>query len=149
MSDDQGGECVPCQCDFKICSDCFTDAMVTGDRMCPGCKEPYEVHHEAVVAHDLHEEDHVVGNPKLERRLSLIDSTEPKSMKKQTSDLNLFKTKGNYGYGNAVRTKNDSDDEAGGDFVLLKSIQSRPITRKLNISATILNPYRYSFFFSS
>ncbi|TXG58562.1 hypothetical protein EZV62_016391 [Acer yangbiense] len=143
MSDDQGRDCVPCQCDFKICSDCFRDAMVTGDRLCLGCKEPYEVHHEAVVAHyDLQEEDHVVGNPKLERRLSLIDSTEPKSMKNQTFDLTLFKIKGNYGYGNAMRTKNDSDDEAGVDFELLKSIQSRPITRKLNISATILSSYR-------
>ncbi|KAK1562284.1 hypothetical protein Q3G72_009388 [Acer saccharum] len=143
MSHDQGRECVPCQCDFKICSDCFRDAMVIGDRLCLGCKEPYEVHHEAVVAHDdLQEEDHVVGNPKLERRLSLIDSTEPKSMKNQTFDLTLFKTKVNYGYGNAMRTKNNSDGEAGGDFELLKSIQSRPITRKLNISATILSSYR-------
>ncbi|KAK4833631.1 hypothetical protein QYF36_008442 [Acer negundo] len=42
--------------------------MVTGDKLCLGCKEPYEVHYEAVVAHDdLQEEDHVVGNPKLEK----------------------------------------------------------------------------------
>ncbi|KAK3226446.1 hypothetical protein Dsin_006308 [Dipteronia sinensis] len=113
--------------------------MATGDRMCPGCKEPYEVHHEAVVAHDnLQEEDHVVGNPKLESRLSLIDSTEPKSMKNQTFDLNLFKTKGNYGYGNAMRTKNDSDDEAGSDFELLKNTEKEPALITSNTILSIL-----------
>ncbi|KAL5809378.1 hypothetical protein ACOSQ3_030069 [Xanthoceras sorbifolium] len=147
MNDKQGRQRVPCACDFKICRDCFRDAMVTGDRICPGCKEPYEVYEEAAVALDDDvQEDHVVGNPKLERRLSLINSTEPKLSGNQTIDLFLFETKGNYGYGNAMWTKNESHDEVGGDFELLKSIQSRPITRKLNISATILSSYRFLVF---
>ncbi|PKA62428.1 Cellulose synthase-like protein D4 [Apostasia shenzhenica] len=42
MTDERGNDIHPCECRFKICRDCYLDALKdTGN--CPGCKEPYRV----------------------------------------------------------------------------------------------------------
>jgi len=41
MHDEHGVDILPCECDFKICEDCYIDAVELGDGMCPGCKAPY------------------------------------------------------------------------------------------------------------
>nr|CAD1831027.1 unnamed protein product [Ananas comosus var. bracteatus] len=41
MSDERGIDILPCECDFKICAECFGDAVKAGG-ICPGCKEPYK-----------------------------------------------------------------------------------------------------------
>ncbi|KAA8528901.1 hypothetical protein F0562_033611 [Nyssa sinensis] len=38
MSDERGKDILPCECDFKICRDCYVDAVRTGDGICPGCE---------------------------------------------------------------------------------------------------------------
>ncbi|KAI3724342.1 hypothetical protein L2E82_36114 [Cichorium intybus] len=42
MSNERGADILPCECDFKICRDCYLDAIKTGDGICPGCKEQYK-----------------------------------------------------------------------------------------------------------
>lgn len=126
MRDDKGVEFVACQCDFKLCRECFHDVIITGDRICPGCKEPYELNGKAPFR-----------ELEPERKTSSTDNS---------IDV-LFKTNGTYGYGNAIWTKKvGDDDEDGFDFNLMKTVQSRPITRKLNVSATVLSSYRYNLF---
>ena len=157
MSDERGNDILPCECDFKICRDCYVDAVKSGNGICPGCKEPYKNTEmdEIAVEH---------GRPlplppprtmsKSERRLSLMKST--KSMR-GVGDFDhnrwLFETKGTYGYGNAIWPKdgvagngNDKDDEV----VEPKEFMNkpwRPLTRKLQIRAAVISPYRYDLCF--
>jgi hypothetical protein len=159
MSDERGVDILPCECDYKICRDCYIDAVKTGDGMCPGCKEPYKNTELDELAVDN-------GRPlplpapggvsKMERRLSLMKSTKSALMRSQTGDFDhnrwLFETKGTYGYGNAIWPKEGNFGSAKGDDVVepteLMSKPWRPLTRKLKIPAAILSPYRYhSFFF--
>ena len=42
MSDERGDDILPCECDFKICAECFVDAVKNAGAVCPGCKEPYK-----------------------------------------------------------------------------------------------------------
>ncbi|PKI68146.1 hypothetical protein CRG98_011445 [Punica granatum] len=42
MRDENGQEIVPCGCDFKICKECYRDAMMIYDEICPGFRESYE-----------------------------------------------------------------------------------------------------------
>lgn len=154
MSDERGNDILPCECDFKICRDCYLDVIKTGDGICPGCKEPYKTT-------DLDEAMENVralpqlpppsGMSRMERRLSLMKSTKSALMRSQTGDFDhnrwLFETKGTYGYGNAIwpkegRFENGKDD----DFVEPTELVNkpwRPLTRKLKIPAAILSPYRY------
>ena len=160
MSNERGEDILPCECDFKICRDCYVDAVKTGDGICPGCKEPYK-------ATDLDEKavdnngplplPPNVGTSKMERRLSLMKSTKSVLMRSQTGDFDhnrwLFETKGTYGYGNAIWPKegefgNENGDGVGEPSELLNK-PWRPLTRKLNISAAILSPYRYNNFLCS
>ncbi|PSR91608.1 Cellulose synthase-like protein [Actinidia chinensis var. chinensis] len=157
MSDERGEDILPCECDLKICRDCYLDAVKTGDGICPGCKEPYK-------ATDLDDQavDNSrplplppnVGTSKMERRLSLMKSTKSVLMRSQTGDFDhnrwLFETKGTYGYGNAIWPKegefgNENSDGVGEHSELLNK-PWRPLTRKLNISAAILSPYRLLIF---
>ncbi|CAA2968067.1 cellulose synthase D3 [Olea europaea subsp. europaea] len=153
MSDERGNDILPCECDFKICRDCYLDVIKTGDGICPGCKEPYKTT-------DLDEAMENVralpqlpppsGMSRMERRLSLMKSTKLALMRSQTGDFDhnrwLFETKGTYGYGNAIwpkegRFENGKDD----DFVEPTELVNkpwRPLTRKLKIPAAILSPYR-------
>ena len=155
MSDERGMDILPCECDFKICRDCYLDAVKTGDGICPGCKEQYK-------AMDL---DEVVENgrplplpppvemSKMQRRLSLMKSTKSVLMRSQTGDFDhnrwLFETSGTYGYGNAIWPKggglgNGKDDDVVEPSELMNK-PWRPLTRKLRIPAAIISPYRYIF----
>ncbi|XP_052210061.1 cellulose synthase-like protein D3 isoform X2 [Diospyros lotus] len=157
MSDERGEDILPCECDFKICRDCYVDAVKTGDGICPGCKEPYKTSDL-----DQNEDDNSrplplppnAGMSKMERRLSLMKSTKSVLMRSQTGDFDhnrwLFETKGTYGYGNAIWPKegdfeNDNGDGVGEPSELLNK-PWRPLTRKLKIPAAIISPYRLLIF---
>ncbi|VAI68780.1 unnamed protein product [Triticum turgidum subsp. durum] len=166
MSDERGQDILPCECDFKICAECFGDAVKNAGALCPGCKEPYKA---------TEMEDLVGGGAdggarptlslppppggapasRMERRLSIVRSQKAMT-RSQTGDWDhnrwLFETKGTYGYGNAIWPKeNDADNGGGGggghggpdgqppEFT---SKPWRPLTRKLKIPAGILSPYR-------
>lgn len=164
MTDERGLDILPCECDYKICRDCYRDVLRVGEGICPGCKEPYKEEQEM-------QEDPspttVVNNQqalplppgagaagsKMERRLSLMKSgTLGRS---QANDFDhaqwLFETKGSYGYGNAMWPKdseNDASSGSGSDWMagdpnVFHEKPWRPLTRKLSISAAILSPYRY------
>ncbi|KAL6183707.1 hypothetical protein ACLB2K_045118 [Fragaria x ananassa] len=150
VTDERGLDIVPCECDYKICMDCFRDAVRNGDHMCPGCKEPYrELDVTEYAVHNRKQYQQQMS--KTERRMSLMKST--KVMGRQSSEFDhnkwLFETKGSYGYGNAIWPKVDvegSQDGIGGDPMVFHDKQWRPLTRKLNISAAILSPYRLLIF---
>ncbi|XP_042476507.1 cellulose synthase-like protein D3 [Macadamia integrifolia] len=156
MSDERGQDVLPCECDFKICRDCYIDAVKTGGAVCPGCKEPYN-------ATDLDEIPvdrrplslpPPAGMSKMERRLSLMKSTKSMLMRSQTGDFDhnrwLFETKGTYGYGNAIWPKEGpfSDDKDDGIHEPEELITKpwRPLTRKLKIPAAVISPYRLLIF---
>jgi hypothetical protein len=161
MSDERGDDILPCECDFKICADCFADAVKNGGA-CPGCKDPYK-------ATEL---DDVVGArptlslppppgglpaSRMERRLSIMRSQKAMT-RSQTGDWDhnrwLFETKGTYGYGNAIWPKENEVDNGGGGGgggglgggdgqpAEFTSKPWRPLTRKLKIPAGVLSPYR-------
>ena len=165
MRDERGEDILPCECDFKICRDCYIDAVKTGEGICPGCKEPYKNTDLAETTVDSARGPLPLpsnfGMSKMERRLSLMRSANRsvliKShsglMRSQTGDFDhnrwLFETKGTYGYGNAIWPKeggfgNDNSDNGGGggEPAELLSKPWRPLTRKLKISAAVISPYR-------
>lgn len=153
MRDGRGNDILPCDCDYKICRDCYSDAVRTGDGICPGCKEPYK-------STDLEEPTENVqplslppppGMSRMERRLSLMKSTKSMFKRSQTGDFDhnrwLFETNATYGYGNAIWPKeggfaNGKDDEPAEPTELIMNKPWRPLTRKLKIPAAILSPYR-------
>lgn len=159
MSDERGDDILPCECDFKICIDCFADAVKIGGGICPGCKERYRstelkdlVRNGAntkalsLLAPPLT----VTSGAKMERRLSMMKSRV--LSRSQTGDFDhnrwLFETKGTYGYGNAIwpqENGNDKGDDGGngGERAELVAKPWKPLTRKLKIPAAILSPYRY------
>ncbi|CAI9775616.1 unnamed protein product [Fraxinus pennsylvanica] len=153
MSDERGEDILPCECDFKICRDCFVDAVKTGDEICPGCKEPYKNTDLAINSLEHGQPLSLlsnVGMSKMERRLSLMKSANRSALiRSQTRadfDHNrwLFETKGTYGYGNAIWPKdgglaNDKDDETAEPLEHLNK-PWRPLTRKLKIPAAVLSP---------
>lgn len=144
MSDERGLDILPCECDFKICRDCYVDAVKSGGGTCPGCKEPYK-NTDLDVGDDNPRPLPLPGPTKMERRLSLMKSTTKSAlMRSHTGDFDhnrwLFETKGTYGYGNAIWPKEGSDDAS--DPAELMSKPWRPLTRKLKIPAAILSPYR-------
>ncbi|PHU28754.1 Cellulose synthase-like protein D2 [Capsicum chinense] len=162
MSDERGEDILPCECDFKICRDCYIDAVKTGDGICPGCKEPYKNTDLAENAVDPSGRPLTlpsnVSMSKMERRLSLLRSGNKSAiirshsglMRSQTGDFDhnkwLFETKGTYGYGNAIWPKdegfgNDNEDNVGEPSELLNK-PWRPLTRKLKIPAAVISPYR-------
>ncbi|KAJ6809316.1 cellulose synthase-like protein D2 [Iris pallida] len=156
MSDERGVDILPCECDFKICIDCFNDAVKTGGAVCPGCKEQYKATEvDEVVANagggkpTLSLPPPPPGVSKMERRLSMMKSRV--LSRSQTNDFDhnrwLFETKGTYGYGNAIwptenGSEKGSDGGHSGERADLVSKPWRPLTRKLPIPAAILSPYR-------
>ncbi|KAM1270232.1 hypothetical protein ACFX2I_002324 [Malus domestica] len=159
MSDERGEDILPCECDFKICRDCYADAVKAGGGICPGCKELYKITDFDEVAADNNARPPLpLPLPKVlsknERRLSLMKSTKSVLMRSQTGDFDhnrwLFETKGTYGYGNAIWPKeggfgNDKEDEVVDRTELLNK-PWRPLTRKLKIPAAVLSPYRLLIF---
>ncbi|KAL9296179.1 hypothetical protein ACSQ67_022075 [Phaseolus vulgaris] len=162
MSDERGVDILPCECDFKICRDCYIDAVKAGDGMCPGCKEPYKNTELDEVAVDERNGGRPYPLPpssgvsKMERRLSLMKSTKSALMRSQTGDFDhnrwLYETKGTYGYGNAIWPKGGNFGSGNGDDddvvepMDLMNRPWRPLTRKLKIPAAILSPYRLIIF---
>ncbi|CAN6564555.1 unnamed protein product [Malus baccata var. baccata] len=159
MSDGRGEDILPCECDYKICRDCYTDAVKTGGGICPGCKEPYKITDLDDVAADNDARPPLpLPLPKVlsknERRLSLMKSTKSVLTRSQTGDFDhnrwLFETKGTYGYGNAIWPKeggfgDDKEDEVV-DRTELFNKPWRPLTRKIKIPAAIISPYRLLIF---
>ncbi|GLT87281.1 hypothetical protein SLE2022_053710 [Rubroshorea leprosula] len=158
MSDERGVDILPCECDFKICRDCYIDAVKTGGGICPGCKEPYKNTDLDEVAMDNNARPLPLPPPggmsKMERRLSLMKSTKSVLMRSQTGDFDhnrwLFETRGTYGYGNAIWPKdgnlgNGKDDEVVEPQEFINK-PWRPLTRKLKIPAAVLSPYRLLIF---
>ncbi|KAI4340805.1 hypothetical protein MLD38_025608 [Melastoma candidum] len=153
MSDERGLDILPCECDFKICRDCYMDAVKTGGGICPGCKEPYKNTDLDEIAVDNARPLSLpppVGMSKNERRLSLMKSTKSMLTRSQTGDFDhnrwLFETRGTYGYGNAIWPKdggfgNGKEDDVAEPAELLHK-PWRPLTRKLKIPAAVLSPYR-------
>ncbi|KVI07514.1 Cellulose synthase [Cynara cardunculus var. scolymus] len=144
MSDERGSDILPCECDFKICRDCYLDAIKTGDGICPGCKELYKTTDldELVVENGVRPLPlpPLAGMSKPERRLSLMKSTKSVLMRSQTGDFDhnrwLFETSGTYGYGNAIWPK-EGVIENGKDNDHVESLEMmnkpwRPLTRKIN-----------------
>ncbi|KAE8670989.1 Cellulose synthase-like protein D2 [Hibiscus syriacus] len=158
MSDERGLDILPCECDFKICRDCYIDAVKTGGGICPGCKEPYKNTDLDETAVDNNSRPLPLPPPgtmsQMERRLSLMKSTKSALMRSQTGDFDhnrwLFETRGTYGYGNAIWPKDgnlrNGDDDDIVEPTELMSKPWRPLTRKLKIPAAILSPYRLLIF---
>lgn len=159
MTDERGLDILPCECDYKICMDCYRDALRTGEGICPGCKDPYkEVEMQEAgslgVNHQALPLPPGSGVSKMERRLSLMKSGSFR--RSQVNEFDhaqwLFETKGSYGYGNAMWPKGSENDASsgsgstsdwmGGDPNVFREKPWRPLTRKLSISAGIISPYR-------
>ena len=160
MTNERGLDVVPCECDYKICKDCYMDALRAGEGICPGCKEPYKEDPE----HELQDVANSQALPlpappgaahgvnKMDKSLSF-----PRSQSNEFDHAKwLFETKGSYGYGNAMWPNKEEEVDAssgsgsdwmGGDPNVFKEKQWRPLTRKLSISAAILSPYRYETLF--
>ncbi|KAJ3672605.1 hypothetical protein LUZ60_007326 [Juncus effusus] len=156
MSDERGVDILPCECDFKICAECFNDAVKAGGK-CPGCKEPYKVTELDEMSNNNN--NYETGGPtmalppppgaanRMERRLSMVQSMKRQMSRSQTGEWDhnrwLFETKGTYGYGNAIWPSESGDGGTGGGQPSeLASKPWRPLTRKLNVPAAILSPYR-------
>lgn len=151
MSDERGADILPCECDFKICRDCYIDAVKSGNSLCPGCKEPYK---NTDLDESTGEKSLALQHPmsRSGRRLSMMKSTKSVLMRSQTGDFDhsrwLFETKGTYGYGNAIWPKEGGPIDGNGDDGEVHDPQElmnkpwRPLTRKVKIPAAVLSPYR-------
>ena len=168
MRDERGENMAPCDCQFRICRDCYIDAL-NGSGKCPGCKDEYKIPDEPLSESGTETDMRALPPPtddtnRLERRLSLLKTKPGLLMSNQGTDFDharwLYQTKGTYGYGNALWPKDDGYNDGGGpplppmgalpDF---NDKARRPLSRKVRISAGILSPYRqvtqaFSFFLS-
>ncbi|KAG6554205.1 hypothetical protein Mapa_004121 [Marchantia paleacea] len=172
MRDADGEDIYPCNCNFKICRDCYYDALNSGGR-CPGCKDEYLSHDDpqdanggadddkqikvaerkALPAPEYDEDDAL---DKKESRLSVLKSPPLLTgQQHRNGDPEfdharwLYETKGTYGYGNAVWPKEGGGDgttgggKAGVPAPAFNEKNRRPLTRKLNIAAGVISPYRF------
>ncbi|XP_008800063.2 cellulose synthase-like protein D2 [Phoenix dactylifera] len=156
MGDQSGNVILPCECDFRICRECFIDAVKTGGRVCPGCKEPYktteweELESKANGAISLQPLPSAV--PEMETKNPLNKSLTRTKTQVGEFDHNrwLFETKGTYGYGNVIwPDENDDGNGNGGGHGQPKELVGkpwRPLTRKLKIPPAVLSPYRLLVF---
>lgn len=156
MCDERGEEMLPCECEFKICGDCFGDAVKNGGKLCPGCKEPYKATDVEEVSRIAKERKAITvprisaskAGARMERRLSMMRSMKGGATSEFEHNRWLFETKGTYGYGNAIWPEADEVGHDGGDEAHHKDFVSkpwRPLTRKLKIPAAILSPYRSDY----
>ncbi|XP_047329478.1 cellulose synthase-like protein D4 [Impatiens glandulifera] len=153
MKDERGNDIIPCECRFKICRDCYMDALKDYG-LCPGCKEPYrvsELDDEAdfsgrALALQAADHDHakVGGNPN--------SSNMSVAKRNQTGEFDhnkwLFESKGTYGYGNAYWPPDDpngddnEEDGLHGGMVEPNDRPWKPLSRRIAIPPEIINPYR-------
>ncbi|KAG0569252.1 hypothetical protein KC19_6G077500 [Ceratodon purpureus] len=164
MRDERGDDLFPCDCKFRICRDCYIDAL-NAKQLCPGCKDEYKPPDDLLT---LKHEDNRANedlralpppmsddSSKMDRRLSITNPKVGLLTSNNTTDFDharwLYQTKGTYGYGNAVWPKDDGYGDGGGgkarDASVGKAPQfddksRRPLSRKVHISAGILSPYR-------
>jgi hypothetical protein len=166
MRDERGEDMAPCDCGFRICRDCYIDAL-NGKGLCPGCKDEYKPPDEPLVHTDVRRDDLRALPPpsgddssRMDRRLSLTKQKPALLMGNNTTDFDharwLYQTKGTYGYGNAVWPKEDAYNAGGGGgggdgnangpsigpVPEFNDKSRRPLSRKVSISAGILSPYR-------
>ncbi|CAN0842989.1 Cellulose synthase-like protein D3 [Linum grandiflorum] len=115
----------PCDCEFKICRDCFNDAA-GGDGICPGCKSDY---HAAQV--------------QVDRTLSVIK--KPAAHHDFDSDFLFDSSKKDYNNAAAAAWSTSCTADHPNmnmNMNIQLAAEPKPLTRKLNIPATILGPYR-------
>ncbi|KAJ7513870.1 hypothetical protein O6H91_23G017400 [Diphasiastrum complanatum] len=149
MRDERGEDVLPCDCAYKICRDCYIDALSSGGK-CPGCKEPYKILDLDGPAAEILSlpPPPAATDQKMDRRVSLLRSNKSGYlMGKQTSEFDhnrwLYETKGTYGYGNALWPKDDAYIGGGhGAPPAFNEKARRPLSRKVTASAAILSPYR-------
>ena len=159
MRDERGEDMTPCDCHFKICRDCYIDAL-NGSGKCPGCKDDYTVSDDPFSQNGDQSENDMRALPsagddrsRLERRLSLL-KTKPGMSNGSSADFDharwLYETKGTYGYGNAVWPGEDGYDGGNGqgppNMSSLPEFNDKvrkPLTRKVSISHSVLSPYRF------
>ncbi|CAN0926996.1 Cellulose synthase-like protein D4 [Linum grandiflorum] len=146
MKDERGNDVTPCECRYKICRDCYLDATKDSG-LCPGCKEPYRV--------DEYD-DEVPNFSKGALQLPPPNKGESSNMSVMKRNQNgefdhnrwLFETKGTYGYGNAYWPPPDDDNDGGDEGFSGTSMLERndkpwkPLSRKIQVDASILSPYR-------
>ena len=133
ITDKRGVDLVPCECEYKICWDCYKDVLATGDGICPGCKEPYR-------SHDV---------PELHSLRLSFDKSNKALVRSQSGGLDysqhLFDSETNYRYGNAlwptdgVKGNDEGTGEVPKSFV---EKQWKPLSRELKISTKVIVPYR-------
>ncbi|XP_022989294.1 cellulose synthase-like protein D4 [Cucurbita maxima] len=145
MKDERGKDITPCECRFRICRDCYLDALKeTG--LCPGCKEPYKVgdyeeDSNEYSALQLHGPDGSKGGSQNMSMMKLNQSGE--------FDHNkwLFESKGTYGVGSAYWTPDDGYGNGGNDNFgdgMMEAMDKpwKPLSRTFPIPASIISPYR-------
>ncbi|GLT87226.1 hypothetical protein SLE2022_053210 [Rubroshorea leprosula] len=147
MKDERGNDVTPCECRFKICRDCYMDALKEKG-LCPGCKEPYKV------GDYDDEQDYSNGALQLPGPGGGKRDANSMSMttRNQGGDFDpnkwLFESKGTYGYGNAYWPPQDDvygdDGGEGAHGGMLESNDKpwKPLSRVTPIPAAIISPYR-------
>jgi hypothetical protein len=152
LRDERGDDMLPCECGFRICRDCYIDALQSTGK-CPGCKEDFKSSDESPRNPSFRALPSIgANNPKVERRLSLLKTNKPGLLMHNSSfDFDhsrwLYETKGTYGYGNALWPKDDGyaggTNSGMGAPPNFNDKSKKPLSRKVSISAGILSPYRY------
>ncbi|GKV06930.1 hypothetical protein SLEP1_g18747 [Rubroshorea leprosula] len=147
MKDERGNDVTPCECRFKICRDCYMDALKEKG-LCPGCKEPYKV--------GDYDDEQDYSNGALQLPAPGGGKRDANSMsmttRNQGGDFDpnkwLFESKGTYGYGNAYWPPQDDvygdDGGEGAHGGMLESNDKpwKPLSRVTPIPAAIISPYR-------
>ncbi|CAK9316093.1 unnamed protein product [Citrullus colocynthis] len=144
MKDERGNDITPCECRFRICRDCYLDALKeTG--LCPGCKEPYKMGD-----YEDDSNDYSNGTLQLQGPDGSKGGSQNMSMMKlnQGGDFDhnkwLFESKGTYGVGNAYYDDYGDDNDDKFHEGMMESMDKpwKPLSRTFPIPASIISPYR-------
>ncbi|XXG57484.1 hypothetical protein AAC387_Pa03g4623 [Persea americana] len=147
MRDERGNDVDPCHCRFKICRDCYVDATKDAG-LCPGCKEPYKLGEYEEDIPDFSSGALPLSTPGggtnlADRGMSLMKRNQPGDF-----DHNKFsyETKGTSGAGNAYKPNDDNYRDDGDEFgdATNENMENewKPLTRRIQVPASILSPYR-------
>lgn len=156
IRDERGEEVLPCECNFRICRDCYIDSLASTPAKCPGCKEEYKSADVDSPRTSSFRSLPPINPARMERRLSLLKTNKPGLLMHQNSNSDsfdhsrwLYETKGTYGYGNAVwpkengyNSKGTTNNGMGSAPTSFLDKSKKPLTRKISISPGILSPYR-------